>query len=412
MAGRVVPMDARLIAAVSGSGDGVNVAGLCRQLGISRQSFYKWRARYQLEGHEGLGERSRRPRRCPHRIPLEVEDRVVDWRKRLVEQGLDAGAATIRWHVRHELSEAPSEATIWRILVRRGFVTPQPSRRPRGSIRRFEADWPNERWQADHTEWVLAKGRRVQILNLIDDHSRLCVASVAAPTITSEVLWDTFTAAGERWGWPSSCLSDNGLVFSGKLRGFEVDFEVRLRAAGITPITSRPFHPQTCGKVERFQQTLKKWLAARRRHLTDLTLLNACLADFVDYYNYQRPHRGIGRSTPYTRWAATNPTGPNPTPLPPRPRPIDPAAIRIERPVIAGNVHANNRIIRLGPQHTGRTAHVVIRGRDHLSIYIDDQLIRTLVLDPTRRYQPLQAGQGAARRAERGHERSESRSDP
>jgi len=382
-------MDARLIAAVSGSGEGVNVAGLCRQLGISRQSFYKWRARYGLWGLDGLSERSRRPRRHPQRVSVEIEDRVVEWRKRLVEQGLDAGAATIHWHVRQELPEAPSEATIWRILVRRGFVTPQPSKRPKGSVRRFEADWPNERWQADHTEWVLAKGRRVQILNLIDDHSRLCVASVAAPTITSEVLWGAFTAAGERWGWPSSTLSDNGLVFSGKLRGFEVDFEIRLRAAGIRPITSRPFHPQTCGKVERFQQTLKKWLAARRRHLTNLTQLNTCLDDFVDYYNHQRPHRGIGRTTPYNRWAATKPAGPNPTPLPPRPRPIDPDTIRLERPVIAGNVHAHNRIIRIGAQHQGRTAHVVIRNNDHLAIYINDQLIRTLTIDPTRRYQPL-----------------------
>jgi transposase InsO family protein len=382
-------MDARLIAALSGSGEGVNVAGLCRQLGISRQSFYKWRARYSLEGLDGLSERSRRPRRHPQRVSLQIEDRVVEWRKRLAEQGLDAGAATIHWHARQELPEAPSEATIWRILVRRGFVTPQPSKRPKGSVRRFEADWPNERWQADHTEWVLAKGRRVQILNLIDDHSRLCVASVAAPTITSEVLWGAFAAAGERWGWPSSTLSDNGLVFSGKLRGFEVDFEIRLRAAGIRPITSRPFHPQTCGKVERFQQTLKKWLAARRRHLTSLTLLNACLDDFVDYYNHQRPHRGIGRMTPYARWAATKPAGPNPTPLPPRPRPIDPDTIRLERPVIAGNVHAHNRIIRIGAHHEGRTAHVVIRSNDHLAIYIEDQLIRTLTVDPTRRYQPL-----------------------
>jgi len=322
-------------------------------------------------------------------VSLEVEERVVWWRKRLVEQGLDAGAATIHWHVSKEAPRSPSEATIWRILVRRGFVTPQPSKRPKGSIRRFEADWPNERWQADHTEWVLAGGRRVQILNLLDDHSRLCVASLAAPTVTSDVLWDTFSAAGGRWGWPSSCLSDNGLVFSGKLRGFEVDFEIRLRAAGITPITSRPFHPQTCGKVERFQQTLKKWLAARRRHLTNLTLLNTCLADFVDYYNHQRPHRGIGRTTPYKRWSAQSPARPNPTPLPPRPRPLDPNTTRYERPVVAGNVHANNRIIRLGAQYNGRTAHVVVRNSNHLAIYIDDQLIRTLAIDTTRRYQPL-----------------------
>lgn len=382
-------MDARLIAAVSGSGDGLNVAGLCRQLGISRQSFYKWRARYGAEGLDGLVERSRRPKRSPRQGSAVVEDAVVEWRKRLVEQGLDAGAATIAWHLgRQAKLPAPSEATIWRILVRRGFVTAQPSKRPKASMRRFEADRPNERWQADHTEWTLAGGRRVQILNIIDDHSRLCVASVAAATVTSTMVWETFEAAGIRWGWPSSCLSDNGVVFSGRLRGYEAYFEAQLRAAGVIAITSRPFHPQTCGKVERFQQTLKKWLAARRRHLTNLALLNTCLADFADYYNHQRPHRGIGRATPYARWSAQTPATAHPHPLPARPLPIDPDTIRTERRVNQGNIAYRKWVIRVGNQHEGRTAHVVIRAGHHLAIYIDNQLIRTLAIDPTRRYQP------------------------
>ncbi|HET9077618.1 MAG TPA: leucine zipper domain-containing protein [Acidimicrobiales bacterium] len=382
-------MDARLIAAVSGCGEDLNVAGLCRQLGISRQSFYKWRARYLVEGLEGLQERSRRPKRSPRRTAVWFEEVVVEYRKKLIDQGLDAGASTIHWHLcRDGTFKPPSEATIWRILVRRGFVTATPSKRPKGSLRRFEADRPNERWQVDHTEWILADGTGVQILNIIDDHSRLCVASVAAATVTSGMLWDSFETAGRRWGWPSSCLSDNGLVFSGKLRGFEVEFEKRLRTTGIVAITSRPFHPQTCGKVERFQQTLKKWLAARRRHLVTIGLLNHSLDDFADYYNHQRPHRGIGRATPYSRWAAQPPATANPQPLPPRPRPIDAATVRSERKVIAGNVHYGNHIIRIGAQHEGRTAHLVIRSGDHLALYIDEQLVRTLIIDPTRRYQP------------------------
>jgi transposase InsO family protein len=384
-------MDARLIAAVSGSDDGLKVAGLCRQLGISRQSFYKWRARYRLEGLEGLDERSRRPDRSPRRVPSVIEDVVVEYRKRLTDRGLDAGASTIRWHLLQAAKPArvPSEATIWRILVRRGFVTPTPSKRPKGSIRRFEADWPNERWQADHTSWELADGTGVQILNIIDDHSRLCVASVAALTITSPVLWGTFSSAGSTWGFPSSCLTDNGLVFSGKLRGFQVDFEIRLRAAGITPITSAPFHPQTCGKVERFQQTLKKWLRARARHLTSLAILNACLEDFAAHYNHQRPHRAIGRTTPYARWSANAPAGPQPTAIPAPTRPIDPNAIRSDHQVSKdGNINLQGHVIRIGAQYPGRTLQIITRAGDHLSIYHHDQLIRTLILDRTRRYQP------------------------
>jgi transposase InsO family protein len=383
-------MDARVIAAVSGSGGGLNVAGLCRQLGISRQSFYKWRRRYLAEGLDGLHERSRKPVRSPHRVSPVFEDLVVEYRKRLVEQGLDGGAPTIRWHLCREGTVAPpSEATIWRILVRRGFVTPQPSKAPKGSFRRFEADWPNERWQADHTEWTLAAGQVVQILNIIDDHSRLCVASVAAPTITSPVLWDAFYSAGMSWGFPSSCLSDNGLVFSGKLRGFEVDFEIRLRAKGIVPITSAPFHPQTCGKVERFQQTLKKWLRVRRGHLTNLRLLNASLEDFTSYYNHQRPHRGIGRATPYARWNANRPVGPNPEPIPRPARKIDPSTIRSDHTVTKdGNVCFQGHPVRIGAQYPGQTVQIVARAGDHLEIYHHNQLLRTLVLDRTRRYQP------------------------
>lgn len=384
-------MDARLIAAVSGSAEGLNVAGLCRQLGISRQSFYKWRARYELEGLDGMVERSRRPARSPGRTHPMIEDAVVEFRKRLTEQGLDAGAATIRWHLgQGGRVRPPSEATIWRILARRGFVTPTPSKRPKVSYTRFEADWPNQRWQADHTSWALADGTEVQILNIIDDHSRLCVATVAAPSVTSPVLWDAFSTAGGIWGYPSSCLTDNGLVFSGKLRGYQVDFEIRLRAAGILPVTSAPFHPQTCGKVERFQQTLKKWLRARARHLTSLAILNTCLKDFAAYYNHQRPHRAIGRDTPYNRWTANPPARPAERPLPaPPPRPVDPAAVRSDHQVHQdGGISYQDHVIRIGAQYPGRTVQVIARAGDHLAIYYRDQLIRTLVLDRTRRYQP------------------------
>ena len=394
-------MDARLIAAVSGSAQGVNVAGLCRQLGISRQSFYKWRARYAGEGLDGLEERSRRPRSSPQRVSDTDEDVVIEYRKRLIEKGLDGGASTIRWHLLQAArpGRVPSEATIWRILVRRGFVTPQPSKRPKGSFRRFEADWPNERWQADHTTWYLADGQEVQILNIIDDHSRLCVASVAARSITSAVLWDAFYQAGTKWGFPSSCLSDNGLVFSGKLRGFEVDFEIRLRQAGITAITSRPFHPQTCGKVERFQQTEKKWLRARKAELTTLELLNVCLGDFADYYNYQRPHRGIGRATPHTRWSANQPARPHPDPLPPPPRPVDPATTRSLHQVGAdGKIGFQGHYVYIGTRYRAATVRVVCRAGGHLAIYHHDQLIHTLVLDPTRRYQPNGQKRGRPRR--------------
>ena len=240
-------MDVRLTAAVTGGE--INVAAFCRARGISRDTFYRWRARYRAEGLAGLEHRSSAPRSSPGRTPTDVEDAVVALRKELDGTGLDAGAATIQWHLgRRGMRAVPSVATIWRILVRRGFVVPEPKKRPTSSWRRFEAAAPNELWQADATKWVIGTGQ-VEILTFLDDHSRLVTACWAVPSATTENTWETFSQAVDAWGLPSGQLSDNGLNFSGRLRGYEVVFEVNLRAAGVRPITSKPFHPQTCGKV-------------------------------------------------------------------------------------------------------------------------------------------------------------------
>ena len=310
-------MDVRLLAAVSGELNGLNVAALCREHGISRKTFYKWRTRYTTDGLDGLQARSRRPLRSPTRFGDHVEDAIVECRKKLLSDGFDAGAASIAWHLRGRVSPVPSEATIWRILTRRGFVVPQPRKRPRRAWKRFEAAWPNECWQIDATHWAV-RGRPAEIINIVDDHSRLLVASVALPTTTSEAARETFSAGVARWGLPTRCLSDNGLAFSGRLRGLEVYFETQLRAVGVRPVNSRPFHPQTCGKVERFHQTLKKWLRAQRPPAVTLAELQAQLDTFAEHYNRHRPHRAIGRATPYQRWSAQLPATPTGTiPAPP-----------------------------------------------------------------------------------------------
>ncbi len=176
------------------------------------------------------------------------------------------------------------------------------------SWRRFEAAAPNELWQGDHSDWLITGGV-VQILSFLDDHSRLACTSRVWPTVTTEAVVTTFCEATARWGTPTGQLTDNGLCFSGKLRGIEVGFEIHLRQLGVRAITSRPFHPQTCGKVERFQQTMKKWLHHRQHRLgrlaADINELQAWIDEFIDYYNTQRPHRGIGRIPPIQRWNAT-----------------------------------------------------------------------------------------------------------
>src|SRR5680860_227578 len=323
MAEQVASMDVRLIAAVTaGSLEGVNVARVCAERGVSRKTFYKWRRRFLAEGLEGLEPRSRRPGSSPGRLDVEVEDEIVRLRKELAGLGLDHGAESIRWHLsRVSRARVPSVATIWRVLVRRGQVTPQPQKRPKVSLRRFEASQPNELWQIDATAWSLADDTGVEIVNIIDDHSRVAIVSRAVVSTTSAAAWAAFADAIERWGLPLGCLSDNGLAFSGRLRDVEVLFEANLRQAGIRPITARPYHPQTCGKVERFQQTLKKWLRVHDPFAT-IAALQVSLDEFRDYYNHHRPHRSIGRIPPYQRWAgspkATGDHAPLPSPNPRR----------------------------------------------------------------------------------------------
>jgi transposase InsO family protein len=373
MAGKVASVDVRLLAAVTGGLVGVNVTALCAEFGISPKTFYKWRARYLAEGLAGLEPRSRRPHRSPRALPAGIEDQIVLWRKQLESLGFDHGPATIRWHLEEAGTEPlPSEATIWRVLTRRGFVTPSPKKRPQASLRRFEAAAPNQLWQIDGTGWVLADGTAVTVINVIDDHSRLIVASSAAPAETCQTAWEAFSLAVSRYGPPVGCLSDNGLAFSGRLRGFEVDFEAKLRQGRIRPITSRPHHPQTTGKVERFNQTLKRWLKAQPKAAT-LTELQTQLDTFADYYNRHRPHRGIGRQTPWNRFAAT------PTPPP----------TRQTQTVISptGTAQLHQWHIGLGTSYAGQPAEVVTDGI-WACVFIDGQLVRRLQLDPTRRYQP------------------------
>jgi len=381
-------MDVRLRIAVAS--EDVNVSAFCREHGISRETFYVWRRRYLSEGLDGLEVRSRAPKTSPQRIDAEIEDAIVGLRKELADLGVDAGAGTIQWHLgRRGWPRVPSEATIWRVLVRRGFVEPQPRKRPKSSYRRFVASAPNELWQADCTDWVIATGP-VKILSFLDDHSRVGLRVKALLEATTEATWVAFCEATAAWGVPVGQLTDNGLNFSGRLRGFEVGFEIELRNIGVVAKTSRPYHPQTCGKVERFQQTLKKWL--RRQPLAaDLTELQAQLDAFVDYYNHHRPHRGIGRRTPVEQWAATPPAINLGVALP------SPALVSEITVTAAGIVQLGRYRIHIGVDWQHRTARVH-HDQTHVAVFIDHQLVRALTLDPSRAYQPSGLPRGGPRR--------------
>jgi len=389
----------KVIAAVTAfvAGEPVNVAQVCRDAGTTRKTFYKWAARYRAVGLSGFEERSRRPATTPQRTSQEVEALVVEIHANLKASGLDHGAMTVQWHLgrRTEMKQrrVPSPSTIHRILTRHGLITPQPKKRPKTSWRRFEAPAPNEWWQIDAMDWAIATGP-VSIFNIVDDHSRVAVRSRAVSEATAVEAWATFCQAGKLWGLPAGVLSDNGLCFSGKLRQMEVSFEVNLRDTGIRPITGRPFHPQTTGKVERFQQTLKKWLR-RHRLAGSIEELQAQIDQFCHVYNHERPHQGIGRVTPASRWQASPASHPADRPLehPTFPRPV----VRAARANATGIVRINSRLaIGLGVTYAGRDTTVIIDDH-HANIYIDDQLIRHIKIDHSRYYQPTGKRRGGPR---------------
>jgi hypothetical protein len=201
----------------------------------------------------------------------------------------------------------------------------------------------------------------------------------ALATATTDLTWETFGEACATWGVPLGQLTDNGLNFSGRLRGFEVRFEIELRAIGVVPKTSRPYHPQTCGKVERFQQTLKKWLG-RHPLAANLTQLQKQLDTFVEYYNHHRPHRGIGRMTPAQRWAATPPAVNLGVALP------GPAQRATAVVAANGVVQAGRYRVGVGVAWAGHTATSHFDDT-HLAVYIHHRLVRALVIDHSRDYQ-------------------------
>jgi transposase InsO family protein len=222
----------------------------------------------------------------------------VGLRCQLAGEGHDAGVATIAYHLAKRLDGVPFRATIWRILKREGLIAPQPQKRPRSSLIRFQADLPNETWQTDITHWRLAAGEHVEILDFIDDHSRLFLASEAYPTIKAQDVVDSFHKAVSLHGLPASLLTDNGAVFTATARKGKVLLQSELERLGIASKNSRPYHPQTCGKIERLHQTLKRYLAKQSAAET-ISELQRQLDAFVHYYNDIRPTEPWTAAPPY-----------------------------------------------------------------------------------------------------------------
>jgi transposase InsO family protein len=370
--------------------EGRSQAEVARTYGVSKGWVSKLMARFRLEGEAAFEQRSRRPLGSPRRLSEELVEAIVALRKELSSQGLDAGPSTIAWHLAQRHGVKVAAATISRYLSRVGLITPQPRKRPRSSYVRFAAAMPNETWQSDFTHVRLATGRDAKVLTWLDDCSRFALSVTAHEEITGPLILASFRTVIARYGTPASTLTDNGMVYTSRFaggRGGRNALEHELRLLGVVQKNSRPNHPTTCGKVERFQQTLKQWLAAQCPQPTSVDALQALLDAFVITYNQHRPHRSLPhRATPQSVYESL-----------PKARPGDRASdshdrVRHDRIDKSGMVtlRYKGKLHHIGVGRIHAHTRVILLVQDlHVRVVDIDtgELLRELILNPNRNYQ-------------------------
>lgn len=367
-----------------------NMSQLCRRFGISRPTGYKWLARYRAGGLDGLIEHSRRPHSHPNKTPEKIEQRVIEARRndpgwggrKLRDQLLTqarAGAIAAR------ADQIPAASTITRILDRHGLLEdpPQPSRQ--GPWQRFERDKPNELWQMDFKgEFALTDGPWCYPLTIIDDHSRFSLAVEAClnqrrGTVKSR-LQEVFT----RYGLPEAILCDNAGPWGSPIRFPDgrphyTKLAAWLMRLGIEVVYSRPGHPQSKGKNERFNGTLQAELL-RFKRFSDYTEAQQAMSAWRVRYNTVRPHEALQMASPARRYQPSSVAFPAALP-PVTYGPDDPT-----RKVSAkGMISFRGHLFRVGKAFTGHPVAVrASQQNNEYTIYFCNHHIRTITLNQNR----------------------------
>ena len=373
-------------------------AEVAARYGVHRSWVYKLKARYEAEGDAAFEPRSRRPKTSPTATPPATVELILELRRKLAGVGLDAGPDTIAWHLTQRHHITISKATISRLLAKAGLVTPEPKKKPKSSYIRFEASMPNETWQSDFTHYPLTDietfPKGIEIITWLDDCTRYALHVSAHRAITTPIVKATFRKAAGQHGIPASTLTDNGMVFTVRLAGFgrqggRNGFEKQLHDWNVIQKNSRPNHPMTQGKVERFQQTMKKWLRAQPNQPETIDELQQLIDAFVAEYNNRRPHRSLPhQATPATLYGTLPKTLPGPS--------RDGEThdrVRHDRIDKTGAVtlRVNGKMHHIGIGRTHARTHVILLIQDlnvRIVNAITGELLRVLQIDPERDYQP------------------------
>lgn len=282
--------------------DGFSITEIAAKFNVSRQTVYRWLAKYQVGGLEALGDESHRPHHVPHQMDGVVEVRLLDLRKRHPLWGPKRLQFELK---RAGIDPLPSHMSIYRALVRAGLIVKGDRKKVLKTYKRWERGRPMELWQMDVVGSIfLVDGTEAKVLTGIDDHSRFMVCHGVMARATARPVNEHFVAALTRWGVPEEILTDNGKVFTGRFgrNDSEVLFDKICRENGINHILTKPASPTTTGKIERWHYTMRREFVSGRE-FTSLPDLQRQLDAWVEEYNAERPHQELGMDTPQERFS-------------------------------------------------------------------------------------------------------------
>lgn len=285
--------------------EAISFAALCRRFQISRKTGYKWQHRFRELGPAGLADRSRQPHRSPARLPVERAEQVLALRRRHPRWG------ALKLQARLEPPGAPSTSTINRLLRREGLLDPAAAHK-HTAWQRFEHPQPNDLWQMDFKGWFelpTSPPQRCHPLTVLDDHSRFALGLFACANQQTATVQACLTEIFRRYGLPVWMTMDNGSPWGASGGGAYTPLTVWLLRLGIGFSHSRPFHPQTQGKDERFHRTLQAELLQPLTFRT-WTETQAGFDRWRVEYNHERPHQALGLAVPASRYKPSRRTFP------------------------------------------------------------------------------------------------------
>ncbi|NWB57519.1 IS481 family transposase [Pseudomonas sp. F8002] len=272
---------------------GSNKRELCRRFGISPQTAYKWLGRYEEQGQQGLLEKSRRPATSPKLTKHALETEVLAIRR----EHPAWGGRTIS----NLLDKRIAPSTVTNVLHRHGLVQTVPKELQAARLR-FEHDAPNDLWQMDFKGHFPTQQGRCHPLTVLDDHSRFNLAIKACANERTATVQEQLTAVFRRYGLPARINVDNGPPWGSPRNPGEItELSIWLVRLGIRVSFSRPFHPQTNGKIERFHRSLKAEVL-NGRHFRTLAEAQTNLDQWREVYNHQRPHQALDYKVPMDRY--------------------------------------------------------------------------------------------------------------